>query len=75
MVFSGSDDLSSAAPATRKAAAQQRLAEALRANLGRRKAQQREQRREAELAAESKAYRGEAAENGTGTTASSRRKE
>lgn len=64
------DLASSTTPAPKKAAANQRLAEALRANLGRRKAQQRERKRDAGPAGESRAPEGEAAGNGASADAS-----
>jgi hypothetical protein len=51
----------------RNAAARQRLAKALRANLGRRKAQMRERRKQTGDPAESKTAQGEGTQNGAGT--------
>jgi hypothetical protein len=51
----------------RNAAARQRLAQALRANLGRRKAQTRERRKQTEDPAESKTAHGEGTQSGAGT--------
>jgi hypothetical protein len=84
MVASGSNDqskqdrqdlASSAISSTQKARSRQRLSDALRANLGRRKAQQRERGIEAEPAAEGKPPQDEDAENGTRTKAFSTRKD
>ncbi|MDQ6703124.1 MAG: hypothetical protein M3Z96_08510 [Pseudomonadota bacterium] len=63
----GGNPVLSGAAGSRKAAARQRLAKALRANLGRRKAQKREQRNQTVDPAESKTARGEGAQNGAGT--------
>jgi hypothetical protein len=52
---------------SRKAAERLRLAEALRANLGRRKAQKIDRRKQMGNAAESKPAQGESAQNGAGT--------
>jgi hypothetical protein len=57
----------SGAAASRKAAEQLRLAQALRANLGRRKAQKIDRRNQMGNAAESKTVQGEAAETGAST--------
>jgi hypothetical protein len=76
MSLSGSNDRSvpeggnpalSGAAGSRNAAARQRLAKALRANLGRRKAQKRERRKQTADVAESKTARGEGAQNGAST--------
>jgi hypothetical protein len=76
MSLSGSNDrpvpeggnlVLSGAASSRKAAERLRLAQALRANLGRRKAQKRERRKQAADAAESKTARGEGAQNGAST--------
>jgi hypothetical protein len=84
MVASGSNDqskqdlqdlASSAVSSAHKARPRQRLSEALRANLGRRKAQQRERGIKAEPAAEGKPPQDEDAGNGTGTKAFSTRKD
>jgi hypothetical protein len=63
----GGNPISSAAAGPRNAAARQRLAKALRANLGRRKAQKRERRKQTGDAAESKTARDEGAQNGAST--------
>jgi hypothetical protein len=57
----------SGAEGPRDAAARQRLAQALRANLVRRKAQKRKRMKQTGDAAESKTARGEAAQNGAST--------
>jgi hypothetical protein len=60
----GGNPALSGAAGPRNAAVRQRLAQALRANLGRRKAQKRERRKLTGDAAESKTGRGEGAQNG-----------
>ena len=76
MSLSGSNDRSvpeggnpalSGAAGSRKAAERLRLAQALRANLGRRKAQMRERRKQTGDPAESKTAQGEGTQNGAGT--------
>ncbi|MDQ6869030.1 MAG: hypothetical protein M3178_11750 [Pseudomonadota bacterium] len=66
-VLEGGNPILSSAAGPRSAAARQRLAEALRANLGRRKTQKRERRRQTGDAAESKTAQGEGAQNGAST--------
>jgi hypothetical protein len=61
----GGNPILSAGP--RNAAARQRLAKALRANLGRRKAQKRERRKQSGDPAESKTAQGEGTQNRAGT--------
>jgi hypothetical protein len=63
----GGNPALSGAAGSRKAAERLRLAQALRANLGRRKAQKRERRKQTADAAESKTARGEGAQNGAST--------
>jgi hypothetical protein len=63
----GGNSVLSGAAGPRNAAARQRLAQALRANLGRRKAQKRERRKQTGDAAESKTARDEGARNGGST--------
>jgi hypothetical protein len=63
----GGNPALSGAAGPRSAAARQRLAKALRANLVRRKAQKRERRKQAGDAAESKTARDEGAQNGAST--------
>jgi hypothetical protein len=76
MSLSGSNDRSapeggipvlSGAAGSRKAAERLRLSQALRANLGRRKAQKRERRKQTGDAAESKTARDEGTQNGAST--------
>ncbi|MGB7965753.1 MAG: hypothetical protein WCF64_05945 [Methylocella sp.] len=62
----GNPNLSGAA-GSRKAAERLRLAQALRANLGRRKAQKIERRKQTADAAESKTSQGGGAQNGAST--------
>jgi hypothetical protein len=57
----------SGAASSRNAAERLRLAQALRANLGRRKAQKRERRKQTADAAESKTARREGTQNGAST--------
>ncbi len=63
----GGNPVLSGAAGSRKAAERLRLAQALRANLGRRKAQKINRRKQAGDSAESKTARGEGAQNGAGT--------
>ena len=63
----GENPALSGAAGSRKAAERLRLAQALRANLGRRKEQKRERRKQTAEAAESKTARGEGAQNGAST--------
>ncbi len=63
----GGNPVLSGAAGPRKAAERFRLAQALRANLGRRKAQKRERRKQTADAAESKTARREGAQNGAST--------
>jgi hypothetical protein len=63
----GGNPVLSGAASSRKAVERLRLAQALRANLGRRKAQKRERRKQAADAAESKTAQGEGAQNGAST--------
>ena len=63
----GGNPILSGAAGPRNAAARQRLAKALRANLGRRKAQKRERRKQSGDPAESKTAQGEGTQNGAGT--------
>jgi hypothetical protein len=63
----GGNPVLSGVAGSRKAAERLRLAQALRANLGRRKAQKRERRKQTADAAESKTARGEGAQNGAST--------
>jgi hypothetical protein len=63
----GGNPVLSGAADSRKAAERLRLAQALRANLGRRKAQKRERRKQTADAAESKTARDEGAQNGGST--------
>jgi hypothetical protein len=63
----GGNAVLSGAAGPRNAAARQRLAKALRANLGRRKAQKRERRKQTGDPAESKAAQGEGTQNGAST--------
>jgi hypothetical protein len=75
MRLSGSNDrppdggkpVSSDAASSRKAAERLRLAQALRANLGRRKAQKTDQRKQTGNPAESKAAQGEGVQIGAST--------
>ncbi|MGQ0446648.1 MAG: hypothetical protein ACT4O2_16400 [Beijerinckiaceae bacterium] len=62
----GGSPVLSGAAGSRKAAERLRLAQALRANLGRRKAQKIGRRNQTGNAAESKTVQGEAAETGAG---------
>ncbi|MGH6836748.1 MAG: hypothetical protein ACREC9_14685 [Methylocella sp.] len=59
----GGNAVLSGAAASRKATERLRLARALRANLGRRKAQKIDRRKQTEVAAESKTAQGEGAQN------------
>ena len=63
----GENPALSGAAGSRKAAERLRLAQALRANLGRRKEQKRERRKQTADAAESKTARDEGAQNGATT--------
>jgi hypothetical protein len=63
----GGNPVLSGAAGARKAAERLRLAQALRANLGRRKAQKIDRRNQTGTAAESKTDQGEAAESGANT--------
>jgi hypothetical protein len=63
----GGNPVLSGAAGSLKAAERLRLAQALRENLGRRKAQKRERRKQTADAAESKTARGEGAQNGAST--------
>jgi len=63
----GGNSALSGAAGPRNAAERLRLAQALRANLGRRKAQKRERRKQTADAAESKTAQGEGAQNGAST--------
>jgi hypothetical protein len=63
----GGNPVLSGTAGSRKAAERLRLAQALRANLGRRKAQKIDRRKQAGVADESKTARGEGAQNGAST--------
>jgi hypothetical protein len=63
----GANPVLSSAASSRKAAERLRLAKALRANLGRRKAQKIDRRKLTGDAAESKTAQGEGAQNGAST--------
>jgi hypothetical protein len=63
----GGNPVLSGGAGPRNAAARQRLAQALRANLGRRKAQRRERGKQTGDAAESKTAQDEGDQNGAGT--------
>jgi hypothetical protein len=63
----GGNPVLSGAAGSHKAAERRRLAKALRANLGRRKAQKIARKKQTEDAAESKTARGEGAQNGAST--------
>jgi hypothetical protein len=66
-VEDGGNPVLPGAAGPRNAAERLRLAQALRANLGRRKAQKRERRKQTGDAAESETARGERAQNGAST--------
>jgi hypothetical protein len=66
-VQDGGNPVLSGTAGPRNTAARQRLAKALRANLGRRKAQKRERRKQTGDAAESKTAQGKCAQKGAST--------